>query len=64
MAKTQSMMTKAQWEGGDAAKNGRGRSTNPYPQSDIMSRNQWFAGYDETIDRISRDARKPRLRDF
>jgi ribosome modulation factor len=64
MAKTVELLTQAQWEGSEAASSGRGRSTNPYPQSDIASRNEWFAGYDQKIEQLSRLDRKPRARDF
>ena len=64
MAKTGNMVTQAQWEGSEAASAGRGRSTNPFPQSDIVSRNEWFAGYDQKIEQMSRLDRKPRIRDF
>jgi len=58
------MMTQAEWEGAEAASNGRGRSTNPFPQSDIKSRNEWFQGYDRKIEQISQLERKPKLRDY
>jgi len=58
------MMTQAEWEGAEAASNGRGRSTNPFPQSDIKSRNEWFQGYDRKIEQMSRLERKPKLRDY
>ena len=64
MAKSGNMMTQAEWEGSEAASSGRGRSTNPFPQSDIKSRNEWFQGYDQKIEQISRLERKPRLRDY
>jgi ribosome modulation factor len=64
MAKMNKMVTQAEWEGELAAANGRGRSTNPYPQSDIDSRNQWFGGYDRAIQRMSREERTPRLRGY
>jgi hypothetical protein len=64
MAKTGNMMTQAEWEGAEAASIGRGRSTNPFPQSDITSRNEWFQGYDRKIEQMSRLERKPRLRDY
>jgi ribosome modulation factor len=64
MAKTIQMITQAQWEGGDAAAHGRSRSTNPYPQSDIKSRNEWFAGYDIKAEQLSRLERKPRFKSF
>jgi hypothetical protein len=64
MAKNDNMMTQAEWEGAEAASTGRGRSTNPFPQSDIRSRNEWFQGYDRKIEQISRLERKPRLRDY
>ena len=64
MAKTGNMVTQAEWEGAEAASSGRGRSTNPFPQSDINSRNEWFKGYDQKIEQMSRLERKPRLRDF
>jgi ribosome modulation factor len=64
MGKPKKMTTQAEWEGAEAARAGRGRSANPYPQSDIAARNQWFAGYDTTVERLSREARKPRFRDF
>ena len=57
-------MTQAEWEGAEAASQGRGRSTNPFPQSDIKSRNEWFQGYDRKIEQVSRLERKPRLRDY
>ena len=44
----------ARWEGGEAAQSGRGRSTNPYPHSDTATRDDWFAGYDEALTRLSR----------
>lgn len=55
-------MTQAEWEGSEAAARGSGRSANPYPQSDVGSRNEWFAGYDGRIEELSRAARRPRLR--
>ena len=58
------MMTQAEWEGAEAASQGRGRSTNPFPQSDIKSRNEWFQGYDRKIEQMSRLERKPKLRDY
>ena len=58
------MMTQAEWEGAEAATQGRGRSTNPFPQSDIKSRNEWFQGYDRKIEQMSRLERKPKLRDY
>jgi hypothetical protein len=58
------MMTQAEWEGAEAATQGRGRSTNPYPQSDLASRNEWFQGYDRKIEAMSRMDKKPRVRDF
>ena len=58
------MMTQAEWEGAEAATTGRGRSTNPFPQSDIKSRNEWFQGYDRKIEQMSRLERKPKLRDY
>jgi ribosome modulation factor len=58
------MMTQAEWEGAEAASQGRGRSTNPYPQSDLTARNEWFQGYDRKIEQMSRLDRKPRLRDY
>jgi hypothetical protein len=64
MAKIGNMVTQAQWEGAEAAASGRGRSTNPFPQSDIGSRNEWFQGYDQKIEQMSRLDRKPRIRDF
>jgi hypothetical protein len=64
MAKGGNLVTQAQWEGAEAAAQGRGRSTNPFPQSDITSRNEWFKGYDQKIEQMSRTERKPRLRDF
>jgi ribosome modulation factor len=64
MAKNESMITQAKWEGGEAAVNGRGRSTNPYPQSDINSRNEWFAGYDQKAEQLSRLERKPRFKEY
>jgi ribosome modulation factor len=64
MSKSQKRLTQAEWEGQEAAQNGRGRSTNPYPQSDIAARNEWFAGYDRTIERLSRDTRSPRIRGY
>ena len=64
MAKIGNMVTQAQWEGAEAAASGRGRSTNPFPQSDIASRNEWFQGYDQKIEQMSRLDRKPRIRDF
>lgn len=64
MAKSGNMVTQAEWEGAEAASSGRGRSTNPYPQSDINARNEWFKGYDQKIEQMSRLERKPRLRDF
>ncbi len=64
MAKTSNLITQAQWEGAEAAASGRGRSTNPYPQSDITSRNEWFAGYDQKVEQMSRLERKPRIREF
>ncbi len=57
-------MTQAEWEGAEAASIGRGRSTNPFPQSDIKSRNEWFQGYDRKIEQMSRLERKPKLRDY
>ena len=57
-------MTQAEWEGAEAASIGRGRSTNPFPQSDIASRNEWFQGYDRKIEQMSRLERKPKLRDY
>ena len=64
MAKSENMVTQAEWEGAEAASVGRGRSTNPFPQSDIKSRNEWFQGYDRKIEQMSRQERKPRLRDY
>jgi hypothetical protein len=64
MAKSGNMMTQAEWEGAEAATTGRGRSTNPFPQSDIKSRNEWFQGYDRKIEQMSRLERKPKLRDY
>jgi hypothetical protein len=64
MAKSGNMMTQAEWEGAEAASHGRGRSTNPFPQSDIKSRNEWFQGYDRKIEQVSRLERKPKLRDY
>jgi len=64
MAKNGEMVSQAQWEGSEAAASGRGRSTNPYPQSDIASRNEWFTGYDRRIEQISRLERKPRLKGY
>jgi hypothetical protein len=64
MAKSGNMMTQAEWEGAEAASIGRGRSTNPFPQSDIKSRNEWFQGYDRKIEQMSRLDKKPRFRDF
>ena len=57
-------MTQAEWEGAEAAAQGRGRSTNPFPLSDIQSRNEWFQGYDRKIEQMSRLERKPKLRDY
>ena len=57
-------MTQAEWEGAEAANQGRGRSTNPFPQSDLKSRNEWFQGYDRRIEQMSREDKKPRFRDF
>ena len=57
-------MTQAEWEGAEAASEGRGRSTNTYPQYDIKARNDWFQGYDRKIEQMSRMDRKPRLRDY
>ena len=57
MAKIDLGLKQAHWEGGEAAANGSGRSTNPYPQSDVPSRNAWFTGYDEALTRLSRKRR-------
>ena len=57
-------MTQAEWEGAEAATQGRGRSTNPFPQSALKSRNEWFQGYDRKIEAMSRMDKKPRFRDF
>ena len=57
MAKIDLGLKQAHWEGGEAAVNARGRSTNPYPQSDVQSRNAWFAGYDEALQKLSRKRR-------
>ena len=57
MAKIDPGLKQAHWEGGEAAANGTGRSTNPYPQSDVQSRNAWFAGYDEALVKLSRKRR-------
>lgn len=64
MAKNDTVIKQARWEGGEAASVGRGRSTNPYPLSDIATRNEWFAGYDEQITKLARQARKTRPRDY
>lgn len=57
MAKNDPVWKQARWEGGEAATSGRGRSTNPYPQSDVQTRNEWFAGYDEALLKLSRKGR-------
>jgi len=57
MAKNDPTSKQARWEGGEAATSGRGRSTNPYPQSDIQTRNEWFAGYDEMLVKMTRRQR-------
>ncbi len=59
MGRSQAKFTNAQWEGAEAAKQNSGRGTNPYPLSDIVSRNEWFAGFDLTIERLANEARKP-----
>jgi hypothetical protein len=64
MAKSGGMITHAEWEGGEAASIGRGRSTNPYPQSDINARNEWFKGYDLKIEQMSQLERKPRFKSY
>jgi ribosome modulation factor len=64
MAKARKTMTQAEWEGAQAAEAGRGRSGNPYPQSDMASRDAWFAGYDAAAERMSRAARKSRIPNF
>ena len=46
--------SQARWEGGEAAQEGRGRSTNPYPHSDMPARDSWFSGYDQTLTKLSR----------
>jgi ribosome modulation factor len=62
MPKQGELLTQAQWEGAEAATEGRARSTNPYPQSDIAARNQWFGGYDRKIEQLSVLERSPRTR--
>ena len=57
MAKNSTIQTQAEWEGGEAARSGRGRSTNPYPQSDIVGRNEWFAGYDLELLKLTKKSR-------
>ena len=57
MAKNDTTSKQARWEGGEAAQSGRGRSTNPYPQSDVQTRNEWFAGYDEALLKMTRKRR-------
>ncbi len=46
--------SQARWEGGESAQEGRGRSTNPYPHSDMPARDAWFSGYDQTLTKLSR----------
>ncbi len=55
-------MTQAEWEGAETASQGRGRSTHPFPQSDLRSRNDWFQGYDRKIEQNPRLGCKPGLR--
>jgi hypothetical protein len=64
MTKQHKSASHAAWEGGEAASSGSGRSTNPYPQSDVGARNEWFAGYDRTIEEMSRLNRRPRLKGY
>ena len=64
MAKSDKLITQIEWEGADAARKGRGRSTNPYPQSDVAARNQWFAGYDGKVEQMSREERRPKVKSY
>jgi len=64
MAKSDKTATPIEREGAEAARRGRGRSTNPYPQSDMAGRNQWFAGYDRKIEQMTREERRPRLKGY
>jgi hypothetical protein len=64
MSKARKLLTQAEWEGGESAARGRGRSTNPYPHSDIAARNGWFAGYDRAVEEMSRRGREPRFKGY
>ncbi len=46
MPKRQKAPKSPRKEGADAALAGQARSSNPYPSSDTVKRNEWFAGYD------------------
>ncbi len=60
MSKSRKFSTDAAREGAEAAGRGGSRNVNPYPHSDMAARNGWFAGYDRTVEEMSRRGRKPR----
>ncbi len=60
MSKVRKSVSQAESEGGEAAAAGRGRASNPYPQSDVAARNAWFSGYDGALEDMSRDKRRSR----
>ncbi len=61
MGKHRKVETQAEWEGGAAASQGKGRSTNPYPPSSPEARNEWFAGYDRVVQKLAREGGKLRF---
>jgi ribosome modulation factor len=60
IVRNDTVTNQARWEGGEAAQEGRGRSTNPYPHSDMPARDAWFAGYDQALTKLARQAGKRR----
>ena len=50
--------TIARAEGGAAAQAALGRNANPYPQSLPDNRDEWFKGYDETLNKPAGSKRK------